>query len=151
MPLIAVHLFVFYFGIMADVTPPVGLAAYAAAGIAKADPMKTGFTAFWYVITSYSIHYTKLYDGDVRSVRGAWNANQVDPLQAQHREQVPIAGVVDKNAITRFDQITKHDVECVHGALGEDDLARVCCNPDVSELGLKLLAQRPVATRGPVA
>ena len=45
-PLIAVHMFVFYFGIMADVTPPVGLAAYAAAGIAKADPLVTGFTAF---------------------------------------------------------------------------------------------------------
>ena len=49
-PLIAVHMFVFYFGIMADVTPPVGLAAYAAAGIAKTDPLKVGFTAFWYSI-----------------------------------------------------------------------------------------------------
>ena len=49
-PLIAVHMFVFYFGIMADVTPPVGLAAYAAAGIAKSPPMLTGFTAFWYSI-----------------------------------------------------------------------------------------------------
>ncbi len=47
-PLIAVHLFVFYFGLMADVTPPVGLASYAAAGIAKSDPIKTGFTAFGY-------------------------------------------------------------------------------------------------------
>ena len=42
-PLIAVHLFVFYFGLMADVTPPVGLAAYAAAAISGADPVKTGF------------------------------------------------------------------------------------------------------------
>ncbi|GKT21718.1 TRAP transporter permease [Aduncisulcus paluster] len=40
-PAIAAHLFVFYFGILADDTPPVGLAAYAAAGIAKADPIKT--------------------------------------------------------------------------------------------------------------
>jgi TRAP transporter 4TM/12TM fusion protein len=47
-PLIAVHLFVFYFGLMADVTPPVGLASYAAAGIAKSDPIKTGLTAFGY-------------------------------------------------------------------------------------------------------
>lgn len=47
-PLIAVHLFVFYFGLMADVTPPVGLASYAAAGIANSDPIKTGFTAFGY-------------------------------------------------------------------------------------------------------
>ena len=47
-PLIAVHLFVFYFGLMADVTPPVGLASFAAAAIARADPIKTGVTAFYY-------------------------------------------------------------------------------------------------------
>jgi TRAP transporter 4TM/12TM fusion protein len=47
-PLIAVHLFVFYFGLMADVTPPVGLASFAAAAIAKSDPLKTGVTAFYY-------------------------------------------------------------------------------------------------------
>jgi TRAP transporter 4TM/12TM fusion protein len=47
-PLIAVHLFVFYFGLMADVTPPVGLASFAAAAIAKHDPIQTGVTAFFY-------------------------------------------------------------------------------------------------------
>lgn len=47
-PLIAVHLFVFYFGLMADITPPVGLASFAAAAIAKHDPIKTGITAFGY-------------------------------------------------------------------------------------------------------
>ncbi|HSQ73771.1 MAG TPA: TRAP transporter fused permease subunit, partial [Rubrivivax sp.] len=47
-PLIAVHLFVFYFGLMADVTPPVGLASFAAAAIARTDPIKTGVTAFYY-------------------------------------------------------------------------------------------------------
>jgi hypothetical protein len=47
-PLIAVHLFVFYFGLMADVTPPVGLASFAAAAIAKTDPIQTGITAFFY-------------------------------------------------------------------------------------------------------
>src|SRR3546814_1977992 len=41
-PLIAVHLFVFYFGIMADVTPPVGLASFAAAAISGCHPMRTG-------------------------------------------------------------------------------------------------------------
>jgi hypothetical protein len=49
-PLIAVHLFVFYFGLMADVTPPVGLASYAAAAISGGDPIKTGVQAFWYEI-----------------------------------------------------------------------------------------------------
>ena len=61
-PLIAVHLFVFYFGIMADVTPPVGLAAYAAAGIAKSEPMKTGFTAFWYSIRTAILPFMFIYN-----------------------------------------------------------------------------------------
>jgi hypothetical protein len=47
-PLIAVHLYVFYYGLMADVTPPVGLASYAAAAISKADPIQTGIQAFFY-------------------------------------------------------------------------------------------------------
>ncbi|MGY9047588.1 MAG: TRAP transporter permease, partial [Rhodobacterales bacterium] len=46
-PLIAVHLFVFYFGIMADVTPPVGLASFAAAAVSGGDPIKTGVIAFF--------------------------------------------------------------------------------------------------------
>ena len=49
-PLIAVHLFVFYFGILADDTPPVGLAAFAAAAISKGDPIKTGIQGFAYDI-----------------------------------------------------------------------------------------------------
>ncbi|MCB1897712.1 TRAP transporter permease [Cognatazoarcus halotolerans] len=47
-PLIAAHLFVFYFGLMADITPPVGLASYAAASIAIANPIRTGIIAFRY-------------------------------------------------------------------------------------------------------
>jgi TRAP transporter 4TM/12TM fusion protein len=47
-PLIAVHMFVFYFGLLADVTPPVGLASFAAAAIARTDPIRTGVTAFYY-------------------------------------------------------------------------------------------------------
>jgi TRAP-type uncharacterized transport system, fused permease components len=47
-PLVAVHMYVFYFGLMADVTPPVGLASYAAAAISGADPIRTGVQAFWY-------------------------------------------------------------------------------------------------------
>ncbi len=47
-PLIAVHMFVFYFGLMADVTPPVGLASFAAAAVARTDPIRTGVTAFFY-------------------------------------------------------------------------------------------------------
>ena len=50
LPLIAVHLYVFYFGLMADVTPPVGLASFAAAAISRADPIRTGIQAFLYEI-----------------------------------------------------------------------------------------------------
>ncbi|MCH2548212.1 MAG: TRAP transporter permease [Alphaproteobacteria bacterium] len=47
-PIIAIHMFVFYFGIMADVTPPVGLASFAAAAVAGGDPIRTGAQAFLY-------------------------------------------------------------------------------------------------------
>ena len=50
LPLIAVHFYVFYFGLMADVTPPVGLASFAAAAISRADPILTGIQAFIYEI-----------------------------------------------------------------------------------------------------
>ena len=56
-PLIAVHLFVFYFGILADDTPPVGLAAYAAAGIARSDPIKTGWRAFSLDMRTFLLPY----------------------------------------------------------------------------------------------
>jgi TRAP-type uncharacterized transport system fused permease subunit len=56
-PLIAVHLFVFYFGILADDTPPVGLAAYAAAGIARSDPVKTGWQAFSLDMRTFLLPY----------------------------------------------------------------------------------------------
>ena len=53
LPLIAVHLYVFYFGLMADVTPPVCLAAYAASAISRADPMRTGAQAFLYEVRTW--------------------------------------------------------------------------------------------------
>ncbi|MEC2071529.1 MULTISPECIES: TRAP transporter permease [Alkalihalophilus] len=56
-PIIAAHFFVFYFGIVADITPPVCLAAYAGAGIAKANPMKAGVTAFKLAIAAFIIPY----------------------------------------------------------------------------------------------
>ncbi|MBU1237439.1 MAG: TRAP transporter permease [Gammaproteobacteria bacterium] len=61
-PLIAVHLFVFYFGLMADVTPPVGLASYAAAGIARCDPIRTGLTAFGYSIRTAILPFMFIFN-----------------------------------------------------------------------------------------
>ena len=61
-PLIAVHMFVFYFGLMADVTPPVGLASYAAAGIARCDPIRTGVTAFGYSIRTAILPFMFIFN-----------------------------------------------------------------------------------------
>ncbi|MEO5699293.1 MAG: TRAP transporter permease [Casimicrobiaceae bacterium] len=61
-PLIVSHMFVFYFGIMADLTPPVALAAFAAASIAKASPMKIGWKATHIAIAGFVIPYMAVYD-----------------------------------------------------------------------------------------
>ncbi|MGH8686710.1 MAG: TRAP transporter permease [Burkholderiales bacterium] len=64
-PLVAVHLFVFYFGLMADVTPPVGLAAYAAAAISGADPVKTGVQAFRYEIRTGLLPFIFIFNTEL--------------------------------------------------------------------------------------
>ena len=64
-PLIAAHLFVFYFGILADDTPPVGLAAYAAAAIAKSDPIKTGLQGFAYDIRTAVLPFMFIFNTDM--------------------------------------------------------------------------------------
>ncbi|MBF6623620.1 MAG: TRAP transporter permease [Pseudomonas stutzeri] len=64
-PLIAVHLFVFYFGIMADVTPPVGLASFAAAAVSKGDPIKTGIQAFYYSLRTVALPFLFIFNTDL--------------------------------------------------------------------------------------
>ena len=64
-PLIAVHLFVFYFGIMADVTPPVGLASFAAAAVSKGDPIKTGLVAFYYSLRTAALPFLFIFNTDL--------------------------------------------------------------------------------------
>ncbi len=61
-PLIAVHLFVFYFGILADDTPPVGLAAFAAAGISGGDPIRTGIQGFIYDIRTAVLPFMFIFN-----------------------------------------------------------------------------------------
>jgi hypothetical protein len=61
-PLIAVHMFVFYFGLMADVTPPVGLASFAAAAIARTDPIRTGVTAFYYSLRTAILPFLFIFN-----------------------------------------------------------------------------------------
>jgi TRAP transporter 4TM/12TM fusion protein len=72
-PLIAVHLFVFYFGIMADVTPPVGLASYAAAAISGADPNATGWQATWYSMRTALLPFVFIFNPQILLIGvGSW-------------------------------------------------------------------------------
>ena len=75
-PLIAVHLFVFYFGLMADVTPPVGLASYAAAAISGGDPLKTGVQALWYSLRTGILPIVFLFNHELLliGVENIWHA-----------------------------------------------------------------------------
>ncbi|WP_457090907.1 TRAP transporter permease [Microvirga sp. P5_D2] len=61
-PLIAVHMFVFYFGIMADITPPVGLAAFAAAAISREDPIATGFQGALYSLRTAVLPFVFIFN-----------------------------------------------------------------------------------------
>jgi TRAP transporter 4TM/12TM fusion protein len=64
-PFIAVHMFVFYFGILADDTPPVALAAFAAAAISKGDPIKTGIQGFMYDIRTAILPFMFIYNTEL--------------------------------------------------------------------------------------
>ncbi len=71
-PLIAVHLFVFYFGIMADVTPPVGLASFAAAAVSGGDPIRTGFVAFFYSLRTAALPFLFIFNTDLLLIDVTW-------------------------------------------------------------------------------
>lgn len=71
-PLIAVHLFVFYFGIMADVTPPVGLASFAAAAISGGSPIRTGVDAFYYSLRTAILPFLFIFNTDLLLIDVGW-------------------------------------------------------------------------------
>ncbi|AUQ54314.1 TRAP transporter permease [Phaeobacter inhibens] len=71
-PLIAVHLFVFYFGIMADVTPPVGLASFAAAAVSGGDAIRTGFVAFFYSLRTVALPFVFIFNTDLLLIDVTW-------------------------------------------------------------------------------
>ena len=71
-PLIAVHLFVFYFGIMADVTPPVGLASFAAAAVSGGDAIRTGFVAFFYSLRTVALPFVFIFNTDLLLIDVGW-------------------------------------------------------------------------------
>ena len=78
-PDVAAHFFVFYFGIVADITPPVALAAYAGAAIAKANPMKTGLVATKLAIAAFIVPYIFAYSPTMLfvGVNGWWDVVQI--------------------------------------------------------------------------
>ena len=70
-PMLAAHMFVFYFGIVADITPPVALAAYAGSAIAHSDPLKTGVNATKLAITAFIIPYVFALSPEILLVQEA--------------------------------------------------------------------------------
>jgi len=64
-PPLAAHLFIFYFGMLCMVTPPVSFASYAGAAIAKADPMKTGWTAWTFALAGFLLPYMFVYNNSL--------------------------------------------------------------------------------------
>ena len=82
-PAIAAHLFVFYFGILADDTPPVGMAAYAAAGIAKSDPIRTGLQGFAYDIRTAILPFAFFFNNKLLLIEGVDAADPNNPATWQ--------------------------------------------------------------------
>ena len=78
-PVVAAHFFVIYFGIVADITPPVALAAYAGSAIAKSDPMKTGVNATKLAIAAFIVPYIFAYSPALlfENVSGWWEVTQI--------------------------------------------------------------------------
>lgn len=76
-PILAAHLFVFYFGILADDTPPVGLAAYAGAAIARADPIKTGLQGFSYDLRTAILPFIFLFNTDLLMIEGVTSTGSI--------------------------------------------------------------------------
>ncbi|MED5579963.1 MAG: TRAP transporter permease [Nitrospinota bacterium] len=69
-PMLAAHLFVFYFGILADDTPPVGLAAFAASAIAKSDPIQTGIQGFVYDLRTAILPFVFIFNLEILMIGG---------------------------------------------------------------------------------
>ncbi len=99
-PLIAVHMFVFYFGILADDTPPVGLAAFAAAAISKGDPIKTGIIGFSYDVRTAILPFLFIFNTDLLLIN-------VSPTKAVFVFAVAVVAMLLFAAATQSWWITK--------------------------------------------
>jgi TRAP transporter 4TM/12TM fusion protein len=83
-PLLAAHLFILYFGVIADITPPVAVAAYAASGVAKSDPFETGVKAFSLSLNKAIVPFAFVLAPGIVLLREKENAAEL-PIREQHR------------------------------------------------------------------
>ncbi|MFA8440043.1 TRAP transporter permease [Pueribacillus sp. YX66] len=81
-PVLAAHFFVFYFGIVADITPPVALAAYAGAGLARANPFMSGVTAFKLATAAYIIPYMFVLNPQLLLIDAEWIPTSISVITA---------------------------------------------------------------------
>jgi len=93
-PAIAAHLFVFYFGILADDTPPVGMAAYAAAGIAKSDPIRTGIQGFAYDIRTAILPFMFFFNNELILISSVDPTDPDDPSKWVWITDIPSIAVI---------------------------------------------------------
>lgn len=90
-PMLAAHMFTFYFGIIADITPPVALAAYAGSAIAKSNPFKTGVTATKLAVAAFIIPYIFVYSPSILLIN-------TTPLQVAQIVVTSLIGMVSIGA-----------------------------------------------------
>ncbi len=102
-PLIAVHLFVFYFGILADDTPPVGLAAFAAAAISGGDPIKTGIQGFMYDIRTALLPFMFLFNTELLLI-------DVSPIKAVFVFIVAVIAMLSFASATQQYMLTRNRI-----------------------------------------
>jgi len=72
LPMVAPHLFILYYAVLADDTPPVGVAAYAAAGVAHSDPIKTGFLGFKFDLAAFLLPFMFIYNTELLMIDTHW-------------------------------------------------------------------------------
>jgi len=147
-PLIAAHLFILYFGIIADVTPPVALAAYAGAGIAGGNPMQTGVTALKLAAAGFLIPYMFVLSPDLILVDVTW-------VQALHSSVTALIGIAALAIAVHGHFVTSaHTHErllLLVAALGLIDPGLLTDTIGIASLGIVYALQRARTPAGPSA
>ena len=131
MPLIAAHMFVFFFGILADVTPPVCLAAFAGAGIARSNPLRTGVTAIRLAVAGFLIPYVFVLQPAL-VLQGEWHEVPV-PLLTLVAGMIAIAAGMAGYLLLRVNHLER--VLLIVGGVG-----LVYPHPLISLAGLGIVA-----------